>query len=266
MNLRATIFASLILVGILFVIWYLFEYTMAGKNEADQISANCNPGTCLCEDSSCSRDCCLPLPPPPPESEAFPPASADVDIVDTLLRRLHWGNIAFDTPTTMEYDQSHILELLLSPTLSVVQLQAQLERDADAETASVRISNRMEADLTGRGFAIEALTPSLQAVASTQVTRWRWQVTPTSHGSQQLHLALSAVIQIEGRDTPLVVRTFDRTIEVDIGLPQRVSGFVEKHWQWLWAAIVVPVAGYLWRRRKKRSDANSADDPPRAVG
>jgi hypothetical protein len=77
-----------------------------------------------------------------------------------------------------------------------------------------------------------------------------WEVTNQA-SAQTLHLALSAHIDVAGRDAPLVVRTFDRDIQVDITIPQRVSGFIQKNWQWLWAAIVVPIVGYLWKRRKK---------------
>jgi hypothetical protein len=179
-----------------------------------------------------------------------PPTS--VELVDQIFRKLDWGNIAFNAPATMRYSQPHPVELLLSPSLSVADLQAQLQEKAGTESARVRISNRMEAQLTGRGFTIQAQGPDLQAVTSQQITRWKWDVTPTEHGRQMLHLALSAHIDVAGRDTPLVVRTYDREIQVDITVPQRVSGFIGQNWQWLWAAIVVPIAGYLWKRKRKR--------------
>ena len=180
------------------------------------------------------------------------PSPTSVELVDQSLRELNWGNIVFNVSETMRYEQPQAVELLLSPSLSVADLQAQLQQKAGAESAQVRISNRMEAQLTGRGFAIEALTPDLQAVTSQQATRWKWEVTPTEHGQQTLHLALSARLDVAGRDTPLVVRTFDREILVNITIPQRVSSFLEKNWQWLWAAVAVPIAGYLWKRRRKR--------------
>jgi hypothetical protein len=181
----------------------------------------------------------------------LPPSS--VELVDQSVRQLDWGNIAFNAPSSMRYAQPQDVELLLSPTLSVADLEAQLQQKVGAEAARLQISNRMEAQLTGRGFAIEALTPDLQAVTSQQITRWKWEVTPKEHGPQTLHLALSAHIDVAGRDAPLVARTFDRDIQVDITIPQRVSGFIQKNWQWLWAAIVVPIAGYLWKRRRKAS-------------
>lgn len=185
----------------------------------------------------------------PPNSDS-PPTS--VELVDQSLHQLNWGNIVFNASETMRYSQPQAVELLLSPSLSVEDLQAQLQQNAGADSAQVRISNRMEAQLTGRGFAIEALTPDLQAVTSQQVTRWKWEVTPTEHGQQTLHLAISAHIDVAGRDAPLVVRTFDREIRVDITVQQRVSNFLQKNWQWIWAAVFVPIAGYFWQRRKKR--------------
>jgi len=190
-----------------------------------------------------------PRPTPAPPSS---PGSTSVELIDAILEQLNWGNIAFNAPSTMRYRQPRLVELLLSPSLSISQLQAQLEEKVGAESARVRISNRMEAQLTGSGFAIEATTPGLQAITSGQASRWKWEVVPTEHGRQRLHLVLSAHIDVATRDTPFVVRTFDRMIEVEITVAQRLSGFVQKNWQWLWAAVLVPIVGYLWRRWKKR--------------
>src|SRR5205823_14748857 len=127
----------------------------------------------------------------------------------------------------------------------VAGLEAQREQRIGAESAQVHVSKRMEAHLTGSGFAIEALTPDLQAITSQQITRWKWEVSPTKLGPQTLHLALSAHIELAGLDAPLVARTFEREIQVDITIPQRVSAFIQTNWQWLWAAIVVPIAVFL---------------------
>jgi len=110
----------------------------------------------------------------------------------------------------------------------------------------------MEATLTGKGFGIEALAPDIQAVASTQTTRWKWMVTPTEHGPRTLHLALSAVIDVEGHETPLLVRTFMRDIQVNITVPQRLLGFMENHVELVWTGLAAPVLAYLWSRFRKR--------------
>lgn len=195
---------------------------------------------------------------PPPQPEAAPPtpealpSPASVSLVDQIFRELDWGNIAFNTPGKMRYARSQLIELLLSPSQTVADLQAQLRQKVGAESAHIHISNLMEAQLTGTGYAIQALQPALQAVTSQQITRWSWMVTPTQPGRQTLYLSLSAHIEVASRDAPLVVQTFQRAIQVDISIPQRLSAFAQKNWQWLWATLVVPIAGYLWNRRKRR--------------
>ena len=176
-----------------------------------------------------------------------------LSIVDALLQELEWGQIAFNVPSTMGYKERYVVELLLSTTASAPDLQAQLEKHTDLQAAEIRISNRMEAQLTGTGFSIQRIEPELQAISRQTPTRWRWEITPTGHGTSTLHLALYAHLDIAGADTPYVLRTFDRTIQVNITLPQRLSGFFLKNWQWLWAALLVPIAGYFWKRRKTRN-------------
>ncbi|MPY88574.1 MAG: hypothetical protein GEU99_11675 [Luteitalea sp.] len=188
----------------------------------------------------------------PTAPEPAPRPSTAVTAVDDVARELDWGNITFNAPSAMRYQQPETVELLLSPSLPIAQLQSQLEQQAGAESAKVKISNRMEATLTGTGFAIQAQAPDLQAISSEGTSRWRWEVTPTSHGSQRLSLVLSAHIDVAGRDAPLVIETFNRRIEVDITVRQRVSSFVQNNWQWLWTALLVPIAGYLGTRWKRR--------------
>jgi hypothetical protein len=192
--------------------------------------------------------------PPIMTPSVSPPPASSVSLVDKILRELNWGNIAFTVPSTMRYKHPQLVELVLSSSLSIAQLQAQLEQKEGVGSARVRISNRMEAQLTGSGFQIQALTPELQAITSEQTARWRWEVVPAEPGSHSLHLTLSALIDIAGRDTPLVVRTYDQSIEVKIAVSQRVYGFFSNNWQWLWATVLVPIALYLWRRWKKRPE------------
>jgi hypothetical protein len=189
------------------------------------------------------------------------PTSDPLAQMDAAARGLDWGNIAFDAPNAMRYGQVQTVELVLSPTLTASALQSQLNEQVGTESAQVQISNRMEAKLTGIGFTIEALSPDLQAVTTQQVTRWQWEVTPTGRGQKKLHLSLSALIGTGGSDAPLVVRTFDRDINVNVTIGQRVTGFLRTNWTWLWAAIVVPVAGYTWARWKKRSAPSTPQAP-----
>jgi hypothetical protein len=172
--------------------------------------------------------------------------------IDKYLGQLDTGNIAFNAPERMLVGESLEVRLLLSPLLSADALRDKLAgMPGMIQGAAVKIAPRMEAVLTGPNFEVLAITPALQAVARDEPTEWRWQVTPRSTGNQRLFLALN--VSIEG--TSRTLRTFDRTIEVRVTLSQQVSGFVSRNWQWLWATAIVPLAGWLWRRRQSSSRA-----------
>ena len=187
------------------------------------------------------------------------PHSVAPSTVDTTLAGLDWGQIAFAIAPEMKFHEPRVVELLLSTRFSVEDLQAQLHTLVGAQSATIHISDRMEAQLTGQGFSIEPIEPPLQAVSRRETTRWRWEVIPTAHGRHTLHLQLYAHIDVAGLDTPYVIQTYDKPVEVQITVPQRVTGFVGDNWQWLWAAVLVPIVGYLWKRatsrRKRASDS-----------
>lgn len=71
-----------------------------------------------------------------------------------------------------------------------------------------------------------------------------------------MHLTLTALIEIDGKSTQRAIRTFDRIIEVEISPTQRVKHFFIEYWQWVWAAVLIPIAGWFWKRKKrKQTDA-----------
>jgi len=184
-----------------------------------------------------------------PASEVDPPTA--LRIVDEALKDLEWGNIVFNAPESMRHNKTQTIELLLSHSASIEQLQAQLEEDGATDANTVRISNRMEARLSGSGFKIEALGSEIRAVGAEGVTQWKWYVTGTAGGSQRLHLTLSAILIVEGRDAPSVIRTFDREIEVEITFGERIGSLFSQHGKYLLATILIPLGVYFWKQRRK---------------
>lgn len=179
-----------------------------------------------------------------------PPTS--LNIVEEIEKNLEWGNIAFNTPKKMKLGETKIIELLLSPTKSAQELQSSLRSHEKVESETIQISNRMEANLSGSGFKIEALMPQEQAISRGKTTQWSWEITPTKDGNQNLHLTLSAIIIVSNQKSPLVVETFDKTIEVDVSMDQHISNFVASNWQWLWASIFVPLFPFIWKWYQKK--------------
>ena len=191
-------------------------------------------------------------PPPPKADESLAPKGEirQIDAVDSILGKLEFGNIAFNAPKTMNLHATAVIQLLLGLEKPIDELKQMIEAAGEKEGERIHVSGRMEARLSGPNFAITAITPEIQAVSRNNVTEWKWEVKPSSAGDNYLHLTLSALLNVDGESTPREIRTFDKDIQVDVTWSQRVGSFFETNWQWLWAVILVPIAGWLWNKKK----------------
>ncbi len=230
-----------------------------------------------------------PAPPPqtyPSRPETSQPATSEppaanqgsvleqqFEAVEQLLKSLPSGNIAFNSPTTMRLGDSYKVELLLSASKTVEELQRELRRrlstEGELEGKSIRIAPQMEAVLSGQNFQILAVRPPVQSVSPERVTTWQWDVIPQKGGTQTLYLQINAILQVDHTSVPRSIRTYAKSIQVNVSWNLRMSGFLRENWQWLWAAVVVPVvaAGWArWRKRRKERQVKAAktSDRPRA--
>jgi hypothetical protein len=191
-----------------------------------------------------------------------PPPTSTAPSVDDLLAELKSASAAFNSPASMNLGDATEVELLVSRDLSVAELQTELE-GGDLGGEQVRVSETMEAQLAGVGFAIQQITPAVQLVGGGGTTRWKWAVEAEESGRQRLHLTLSAIVDRNGRDRQYTIRTFARTLDVDVTLQDRLNGFFGDNWQWLWATLLVPLVGWLLQRHRHRKTA--AEPPPPAL-
>ncbi len=192
------------------------------------------------------------MPLPSIEPDAPPPPPPPPNNVDSLLNEMEFATIAFNAPATINIDDSPQIQLILSLSETVDVIKQSIIEEGERIGATIKVSNRMEARLSGYMFQISAITPETQAVSKSQRTEWKWEIYPKEEGQHRLHLTLTALLEIDGHSTPRAIRTFSKIIEVNVTATQKFGNFFKNNWQWLWAAILIPVAGWLWKRRKKQ--------------
>ena len=187
-----------------------------------------------------------------PSPQPTPPPGTDpLYGVDDLLKRMGFGAIAFNAPGDMNIEDSHQIQLILSLTEETEKLKKAITEKGEKIGYDIQVNNRMEARLSGYMFQITAITPETQAVSKEHRTEWKWEIHPKKQGHHRLHLTLTALIEINGHSTPRAIRTFSKVIEVNVTVTQQIWIFVKNNWQWLWVAILVPIAGWLWKRRTR---------------
>ena len=159
----------------------------------------------------------------------------------------------------MSLNEAKKVELLLSSSLSQENLKKAVEKqnvEGNIQVEEIQISDQMEAILTGDGFQITEVLPARRAISKTGVTEWKWDVRALKQGKLRLHLTLNALVTIKGNSQQQhTIRTFDKEYVVVVGVKDTVVSFAGKHWQWLWTTVLLPVGAWLWRRKRKNSEA-----------
>jgi hypothetical protein len=179
-------------------------------------------------------------------------AASRYDRVDDVLDQLETGNVAFNAPQRLNLEETAVIHLALSLSKTIADLKELITEDGEVVGHAVQVSDRMEARLTGPNFAITAITPEVQAVGRSGMTEWRWEVTPKLEGKHNLHLTLTAIIDVDGRQTQRSIRTLDYEIEIFVTWKQSLEAFLKKYWQWVWAAVLLPLIGWCWKKWKNK--------------
>ncbi len=218
-----------------------------------------------------------------PSVPATKPESARRLAIKSALEARVPATIVFTTPDTMYLDETQTLTLLLSPTKTIPQLENNLQRqllsshdeytkDLKIVGATIKVSDDMEARLSGLGFIIEARDHEKQFVKTDEDTEWKWEIKPKEEGVHQLHLTLNAIIQIEGEDEPYLVRSFDKEITVQVTWGGKVARLYTENKD-LFSLLLGSTSIYglyeIWQKRRKKptvsrkkiKQANAQTDP-----
>jgi hypothetical protein len=196
-----------------------------------------------------------------PAPAASDPAPAATD-VDRILASLKLGNIAYNTPSSMRCDEKTKIQLLLSPRKPIEELKRKISALGDKAGEEIRVADVMEAHLYGEAFETHALRPERQAVGEADDTEWQWEMMAREPGDQELHLVISAVLNVNGREGSKVLMVYDRTVHVHVTMSHLAGTFVANHWQWLFSvAGAIGALALTWSVgwRRSRDDRRCPD-------
>lgn len=179
-------------------------------------------------------------------------ASNAFTVIEDAVKDMEKANIAFNTPQTMNRNDTVMIHLLLSFKDAADELKEKIREQGEKESAIIRVAPIMEARLTGPNFQITAVTPEEQGVSGQDNTEWKWEVKPQASGEQNLHLTLNAIFMVSGSQRKWSVRSFDKTITVQVTTGQQLAGFVGANWQWLWTVLAAPLIVALWNQQNAK--------------
>jgi hypothetical protein len=189
--------------------------------------------------------------------------AADVALADGTYLGILKGNIVFEAPAKkMQWQERDVTELAMSPLAleSIEELKQQLE---DAEQPSeirgqcIPLAEKMRAKFINNDFGLD-ITPltssEVQDIALVEGTRWKWVIVASNEGTHRLTLAVEMRSAQGEKSRAVVPSPFDDDIMVSATLWQKISTFAKENWQFFLAPFLAPIAFYLWRKYKQRSN------------
>jgi len=150
-------------------------------------------------------------------------APPEADPAEAFLSTLKTVPVAHETPATAEYKRPFEAVLAIDATGDDTAVDA-LPGRGNIEEGTAKVSKKVEARLSGSGFAIKAMTPEQQTISPLTENTWRWQVTPLTAGSQELTFDIYAID--DGPAVPL--RTFHNTVTVQVTGLNRAIAFADQ--------------------------------------
>jgi len=182
-------------------------------------------------------------PAPAPVPTVLPPSQAD-----DIIHQLALANMAIVIPPAANIDEKVLVQLLIDTQRDPA---ADLMTRERVTRARVLISKIVNASLVSSGFDVEPITPTRQAISSSQPTVWVWELTPREEGTHSIHVSLNAIVTVGDDKAERSIRTFDHEVDVTITTTQWVVRFFHNHWEWLFGTILIPIIGVAWARYRR---------------
>ena len=174
------------------------------------------------------------------------PVASWREILEEEFRNMQPGIIAFNPPEVMKVGRPERVEARITKDQNT-DLLSTLKGRGHPHIEGINVYEFMRVDLSGDDFIIEKLNESDQVITPLGFTEWSWTVTPQKKGVKVLHLHVSIRIKLPDSEKTKGHPVIDKQIVVIVNPAYSVKHFVKEHWKWLITALVIPLAGLIWK-------------------
>lgn len=171
------------------------------------------------------------------------------------IAELPTGNAVFSTPSKGKIGKAIPIKLIISLDKEVSELKKQFKNQTEVDSAQVKVSHEMSANLAGPDFEISSVNPARQPV--TDQIEWNWDVIPKRGGTCKLTLVITVIIPSGDGFSEKTFDTLEREITVEVSSFGQLIAWVIQNGEAIGSLIAIPltVVGItaLFKRKKKQA-------------
>jgi hypothetical protein len=182
------------------------------------------------------------------ETKQVAPLANAIKAVDEIASQLTDAALIVDIPASANVADDVRAKVVIDPSKSVGQIA--VSTSATAVGSTIKISKIVEAKLIAPDFTIVAFSPDRQAISQSDPTTWEWELSGAKPGKHDVHISISAIVSVDNDRAERLIKTFESTVVVEITTRQWLLGLVKQYWQWVFTALLIPLAKWLWSKWK----------------
>lgn len=171
---------------------------------------------------------------------------------DAVSKQLFSANLAFAVRDRANIDDDIKAQLLINPGRKLADLEKDLTVRGNKTSKKIQVSRVLRATLTAPDFQVTNITDEEQVLADTESTEWLWMLKPKTSGTHEINLSVTAVVKVNGRESKHHLKTFDKTIVIEITKQQVVESWFDENWKWVISTLIIPLLIFLFKERVKK--------------
>lgn len=170
----------------------------------------------------------------------------------SIIEQLRYSAFGYSVPKEANIDDDVEITMKINPLLTVKEIEEELPM-GERTTGKIQISRVVQAKLDSRDFDITNITPDRQVIIGGRNTTWRWSLKAKTPGPNKLvKITISAIVLVDGERTESYIDTYNGVIKINITPGQRINRWLKDNWQWAWGALLIPILGFFYNKRKKK--------------
>lgn len=169
-----------------------------------------------------------------------------------IIEQLRYSAFGYSVPKEANIDDDIEIAMIVNPLVTVKEIEEDLP-EGERTTGNIQISRVVQAKLDSNDFNITSITPERQVVIGGRNTTWKWSLKAKSPGAnKKVKITVSAIVLVDGERTESYIDTYTNTININITPKQRISRWLDDNWQWAWGALLIPILGFFYNRKRKK--------------